>query len=1267
VRVFPYAVKVRWGGLRPEKYKPNAVDADWDGIIQEGTIWERPAGARMLDRLGKEIASGIDPPSSDPFDFSARQGMRIVDADGKDLDYTPTWEGEGLVPDVTGPAGPPVGGTPRSIADRGGRTVGDHHPGLGVGPQAEARAQREAADLAEAQAQAAAGVDRRGKPISHDPYEPPTDEAREIGREGIAAARETLAERADPELTGGVPDPAVEGTAEEDIVWDEAGRKWADLAREEKEFLIAWAVLSKVDTDLVEVEKLENDGKLEDPVEGESRNVEDIREKYPRLQKLRTKLAISKRLGYTPNRTKDIPDDVSNPVAMLDHPSPNMPDKEPFPRAPSPAAREKGRAYDFFSKMLYLARTLWGAENQTAAEDLLRDGIDDPDLGRRFVFTGKEPDLSGDAGEGLNELNKTVLGGDALGDYLDGTFLPSESAGPARDQATGTMEGAKVLGPDLDRTFEEMISDLDLDNPNADLPVELYYLALEKKMEEAGSEKAQEELALETAEAIQEVGGAIAAEVRARFNAGKRAAETAGKATNFLTEWLSRTLQERIDQGSVEAREMDEFGRKELNFSADHFDFLHVDHPEIAETLNEAARRTIEELLGYVPSWATRERVDPVDPRATVEQQVARIRTDAPGGAPDWETAQAVWNGNPEYLFTGLIQELSDQFRAGEISEREFVERLEGLVDEVVPIFHEKLGEVMGERRTGFSGMTMSNLRGLASLFFSSSDSDDKRIKPKPEKEGTDLYDLLARMGMRRRSSIDVATRTEGMDEPTLRVVLAGLGAKDVESLDNENLRRLLEELEFRLLWSGDLDPANSREAFTYLQRDAGAVGEAKAFKESSLIRATWFEVGFRAAMADATRMEGADGDTGVIEELHADGLLESIAIHPTENQTLLRFMKELLLHGDSDGVRAALMDGRSDRRDQLNQLLVKAREGQLTARETRTLKMLQRKTAGELDGPFDHDQIVLERSGEEVVDAIQGIVTLLNEIDTIAAVRSTRPSMDPESDALLIRNELLGRLEKLVEDSFAHVPLRMLRRLGLLGPLGIQVEQFLSDGKGGIAVSDVTRAAQRHAVPIDGGYQVSKTYGGMVLHLPATSDLPTVGHEGAHALATAYPEINDLLMALVSLVTGTEEDGLRGWNGLVKPMSSVSPARTRGISGSSTSEPEFFVDIPGGGDDSFVYPFRVYLDFTDPNLREHIDQLVTDGQIDLEKVAQFRDEYEKHDRGFIRLVPSELISVVMESLTTPDAYQLLDMWGSSNPVDVKLAEFIFGLILTVG
>ena len=72
----------RWGGLRPEPYDPDAIDADNDGIVQEGTPWERPAGTRILDALGREIIKGhtstIRP-----------AGLRYVDANGKNVDYTP--------------------------------------------------------------------------------------------------------------------------------------------------------------------------------------------------------------------------------------------------------------------------------------------------------------------------------------------------------------------------------------------------------------------------------------------------------------------------------------------------------------------------------------------------------------------------------------------------------------------------------------------------------------------------------------------------------------------------------------------------------------------------------------------------------------------------------------------------------------------------------------------------------------------------------------------------------------------------------------------------------------------------------------------------------------------------------------------------------------------------------------------------------------------------------------------------------------------------
>lgn len=45
-------------------YDPNARDADGDGIVQEGTIWERPVGTQIADRAvrGAAGASYVVPP-----------------------------------------------------------------------------------------------------------------------------------------------------------------------------------------------------------------------------------------------------------------------------------------------------------------------------------------------------------------------------------------------------------------------------------------------------------------------------------------------------------------------------------------------------------------------------------------------------------------------------------------------------------------------------------------------------------------------------------------------------------------------------------------------------------------------------------------------------------------------------------------------------------------------------------------------------------------------------------------------------------------------------------------------------------------------------------------------------------------------------------------------------------------------------------------------------------------------------------------------------
>ena len=71
--------------LIEEPYDPDARDGDGDGIVQEGTPWERPAGTRVMDASGREIARG-------QISTFRSRSHRIVDADGNAVDYVPTYE-----------------------------------------------------------------------------------------------------------------------------------------------------------------------------------------------------------------------------------------------------------------------------------------------------------------------------------------------------------------------------------------------------------------------------------------------------------------------------------------------------------------------------------------------------------------------------------------------------------------------------------------------------------------------------------------------------------------------------------------------------------------------------------------------------------------------------------------------------------------------------------------------------------------------------------------------------------------------------------------------------------------------------------------------------------------------------------------------------------------------------------------------------------------------------------------------------------------------
>jgi len=80
------ATSTRWGGFRPDPYNPNAVDGDNDGIVQEGTLFERPAGARFVNLDGSELRDMLRGDN-----LTVLNGLRLVGEDGKPVEYRQSW------------------------------------------------------------------------------------------------------------------------------------------------------------------------------------------------------------------------------------------------------------------------------------------------------------------------------------------------------------------------------------------------------------------------------------------------------------------------------------------------------------------------------------------------------------------------------------------------------------------------------------------------------------------------------------------------------------------------------------------------------------------------------------------------------------------------------------------------------------------------------------------------------------------------------------------------------------------------------------------------------------------------------------------------------------------------------------------------------------------------------------------------------------------------------------------------------------------------
>ena len=303
---------VRWGGLRIEPYKPEAIDADSDMIVQEGTAWERPGGTRILDATGREIAKGMT-------SLTRPKGLRVVDQNDNDVDYAPSY-GEAFSDpaSVVAPTDQGRSGL-RAINDMGIMSVGDH---------AEARRQTE----------------RPVIPMTPEPVDEPVEE---------------------------IPDADVPLTGRDNglIPWDENGRVWADLSIKEKTYLFEM-YMDELMGDLTDEDGI--DVSLMSPEQDESDFMSTIRGiiESPKFKSAKAKVVRGQKFRVVDGFLQKFLKQRENKPGIGDHPQRMVSDEEWID-----GTIERERAGIFFRVAVPMMVNL-GAESLEDAMEQIEAGID---------------------------------------------------------------------------------------------------------------------------------------------------------------------------------------------------------------------------------------------------------------------------------------------------------------------------------------------------------------------------------------------------------------------------------------------------------------------------------------------------------------------------------------------------------------------------------------------------------------------------------------------------------------------------------------------------------------------------------------------------------------------------------------------------------------------------------------------------------------------------------------------------------------------------
>jgi hypothetical protein len=833
-----------------------------------------------------------------------------------------------------------------------------------------------------------------------------------------------------------------------------------------------------------------------------------------------------------------------------------------------------------------------GITSMDDAMEMIRDGFEIGE--RRVVFVGKP--LPVPPADFQNESGLELALGPSPQDRLRDGFYVMDANGNA------------LVPVEVDEIPDEMMQAL-LDDPNADIPLELLIHAVREAVEDEDTTIGT--TADELLTSILRVGALIGEAVRTVR--AKEIRESA-RPEDFLSEILGRTDGELVRNAANDAAHYLAH-EQSVGLDADDMADSHLTRPAEAARLNQIGASIAERILGYTPEWARADRPDkPHDPGRGYEDEAEGGAWNAEGGEGGWPVHQAMWNGDPLVLFEGLIDSLTEDFEQGRITEQQLLDTLDDLPTLVAEALHDEIDGIPGladehpdwaeddPRHPQF--FQYVGTEKLASAY------DKVRAK---------LKDATGDLSVVEEMFLDL-----GMSDQRAKELVSTLSPGELEGV----LTRFAAESQVRRyygIWPADRKWSRNRSAVDGTTINVGDLVPArvstpylKSARGETLLESAW-----QVSIKDARRHRK-------LGDLIRAGKLTSVGVQRDDGLIAFDFLKKIREFATGSESIRELLRGEG----------VRVRTSAVHLDDSQV-------TEGELGGEFDHHMIgmVVDWEGSKILYGTDGSHYPIEALHRLLQ----RPNLSMEK-----RKEIKEAIEDYIsyaeeaEDAVVRVlenyPIEWVRRLGLAGRLGLQTHKKDDSAQDGSEVIPQYKFITRGGyVTYQQGRRVWQPWAdGRVDVSPEDGD-STVFHEVTHRLDAIHPMLYPVIQAFVMRRYGMDPDTPSGSLGTKLVQINDMPVSKR--EGHSYPKDEVAVDtFPSG------YMGKAYPDDGDHRYVDDPGYDPFDGTHEPESGPE--------------LFFSEVLTVAMEALALPAEQRPFHLFEQG--ADAETTNFILGLLATI-